>query len=243
MKKNRLLPFWLMPGSWGLHGKTRAIAEVEYYLEGIERDYEIAKIEHSNHPTKLQEAILQIDLQHKKITEEEFDRSLAKLNKTGEELVLEELLIDKKYKHISDEEYERKFAQVVIKDELLLKIANLDISLKYNKINQNEYEKEKATLNDQPWVGIKDSEFDHKLGTSGFTFELDFNEQFIKMLTQNGYRGKTEEEIVESWFNDLCSTIALEDGLFENPEDAQSMVMSLPKVNKTVIGPGKTEYS
>ena len=42
------LPFWIFPGSWGLSGKTRKIAEAEYYFTGYELDIELAKINHDN---------------------------------------------------------------------------------------------------------------------------------------------------------------------------------------------------
>ena len=36
MTKKTKLPFSMMPASWGLKGKSRAIAEAEYYYEGEE---------------------------------------------------------------------------------------------------------------------------------------------------------------------------------------------------------------
>jgi len=37
--------------------------------------------------------------------------------------------------------------------------------------------------------------------------ELDFNEEFVTMLQSNGYNGKSDDDIVNGWFNDLCRTI------------------------------------
>jgi len=48
MKKKRLLPFWMMPGSWGLTGTTKAVAEAEYYYEGKELDWRIKIINAEN---------------------------------------------------------------------------------------------------------------------------------------------------------------------------------------------------
>lgn len=36
MNKRKLIPFKFMPGSWGLKGKTREIAQAEYELDGTE---------------------------------------------------------------------------------------------------------------------------------------------------------------------------------------------------------------
>ena len=44
MSKKTKLPFSMMPVSWGLKGKTRAIAEAEYYYEGEELERVLANI-------------------------------------------------------------------------------------------------------------------------------------------------------------------------------------------------------
>jgi hypothetical protein len=45
--------------------------------------------------------------------------------------------------------------------------------------------------------------------TNGY-FELDWNDAFIVKLRDSGYNGKTDEEVVEQWFNDLCRGIISE---------------------------------
>jgi hypothetical protein len=44
-------------------------------------------------------------------------------------------------------------------------------------------------------------------------FELDWNDEFVNMLKQNGYTGESEEEIVDRWFQSLCKTIGNEQGV------------------------------
>ena len=44
MAKKTKLPFSMMPASWGLKGKTRAIAEAEYYYEGEELEEVLAEL-------------------------------------------------------------------------------------------------------------------------------------------------------------------------------------------------------
>ena len=41
MAKNKV-PFWMLPASWGLTGKTKLRAKAEYELEGIALDKELA---------------------------------------------------------------------------------------------------------------------------------------------------------------------------------------------------------
>lgn len=49
---------------------------------------------------------------------------------------------------------------------------------------------------------------------NGF-FELDWNGEFVNMLQQNGYKGESEEQIVDAWFQSLCRTIGNEQGFSE----------------------------
>jgi hypothetical protein len=44
---------------------------------------------------------------------------------------------------------------------------------------------------------------------SGF-FEIDFNEDFVEYLANNGYEGSDNDTIVDNWFNDLCKNIVME---------------------------------
>jgi hypothetical protein len=42
-------------------------------------------------------------------------------------------------------------------------------------------------------------------------FELDYNDLFVKMLTEHGIVGKSDEEIVNIWFNRICRTIVAQE--------------------------------
>ena len=69
---------------------------------------------------------------------------------------------------------------------------------------------------------------------NGF-FELDWNEYFVQSLKLNGYRGTTDEEVVDKWFQDLCRNVASDSGT----ED----VGASGYVNKVLRDDGKTEVS
>ena len=77
-------------------------------------------------------------------------------------------------------------------------IANVTIK------NKSEREKKIATIKEEPWVKVIDISFNDSTRPGVGAFELDWNEQFIKMLTSAGYSGKDENEIVNTWFNDVC---------------------------------------
>ena len=67
-------------------------------------------------------------------------------------------------------------------------------------------EKELATINEEPYVNVLQMDVDPINPKIGFV-ELDFNDNFVTMLQSNGYTGNSDEDIVNTWFNDLCRTI------------------------------------
>jgi|TARA_X000000368_G_scaffold399408_1_gene370345 hypothetical protein len=95
-------------------------------------------------------------------------------------------------------------------------------------------EKAKATKNKQPWIQVLTTHVDKTNPKNGF-FELDWNEYFVQSLKLNGYRGATDEEVVDKWFQDLCRNVASESGT----ED----VGASGYVNKVLRDDGKTEVS
>ena len=180
MKKSKLIPFAFWPAAWGLKGKTREIAEAEYYYSGEELERKLAEIEYRNNDLELKKQNLLIDVKYKRKTQMEADEELIKLT---------------------------------VEDQKQQKLALLLLQKNNGKITQNEYERQRADLLEEPWVGVKTTEFDPKQGVNGFSFELDYNEHFINMLKRNGYKGASSEQLVESWFNDLATSIAFEEGI------------------------------
>ena len=78
MAKKSKLPFSMMPASWGLKGKSRAIAEAEYYYEGEELEEILAEINAESDEDK-ELAKLQVQLKNGKIGQYEFDKKVAEL--------------------------------------------------------------------------------------------------------------------------------------------------------------------
>ena len=66
MKKKTKIPFSMLPASWGLKGKSRAIAEAEYYYDGEDLEKALALIEVDNEVDG-KVAELEIDLKNEKI--------------------------------------------------------------------------------------------------------------------------------------------------------------------------------
>jgi len=73
-------------------------------------------------------------------------------------------------------------------------------------------EKELATKRGEPWVAVLDTQINKKNIKNGF-FELDWNNEFIEELIDAGYRGETNEEIVDAWFRTIAIQILEDEGI------------------------------
>ena len=98
--------------------------------------------------------------------------------------------------------------------------------------------KDAATAMRQPWVAVLDTHINKENVRNGF-FELDWNDYFIVQLREAGYRGETDEAIVDAWFKDLCRDVATEESI---PLGAGGFRQS-GYINVTNIGNGKSEIS
>lgn len=77
--------------------------------------------------------------------------------------------------------------------------------------------KERATRRKEPWVAVLDTHVNKDNIRNGF-FELDWNDQFVLKLKQEGYGadGDKDEEIVDRWFRELCANVVVADG-YDSP--------------------------
>jgi hypothetical protein len=109
------IPFNLLPASWGLKGKSRQIAEAEYYLAGYELDVELAKIEHGIDTANYNKQVILIDRQYNRIDQYTADVKLSELEHAGNENAagLTKLDIDLKYDRISQQDFDRKRADLL----------------------------------------------------------------------------------------------------------------------------------
>lgn len=95
--------------------------------------------------------------------------------------------------------------------------------------------KEIANDNKQPYVAVLDTHVNKDNIRNGF-FELDWNEYFVVQLKEAGYQGKSEEDIVDQWFSELCRNVGAEDGV-----DMDRRATGYVNVNN--IGNGRAEIS
>jgi hypothetical protein len=99
-----------------------------------------------------------------------------------------------------------------------------------------------ATTAGEPYIEIVTMELNSENPSLG-SFELDWNEHFVKKLRAMGYPGKTDEIVVDLWFQDVCRNILLETYEQEQANRAVGSVDNIRYISRRDIGNGKTEVS
>jgi hypothetical protein len=91
--------------------------------------------------------------------------------------------------------------------------------------------KDRANRKKEPWVGVLNTHVNSDNVRNGF-FELDWNDQFVLQLKQEGYGvdGDKDEEIVDRWFRELCANVVV-DGDFGGPVDTGTLDIKSVKKN------------
>ena len=150
----------------------------------------------------------------------------------------ESKLVDVDLKHGKIDQYEadRRTARLALPkdaDEKQLEVAMLEVDLKHGRISPTEYDRKHADLIGEPYMAMPKISWD-PADPSKTYFELDYNEYFVRFLEGNGYSG-TEEEIINKWLNDVCSSV-LDEMSVSEPE----FVRTVRTVRR---GDGKTEHS
>ena len=95
--------------------------------------------------------------------------------------------------------------------------------------------KDLATEKKEPWVSVLETHVNKDNVRNGF-FELDWNDYFIVQFRSAGYVGKTDEEIIDQWFQDLCRSVGAEAGV-----DMERRGSGY--VNRALRDDGRTEVS
>jgi hypothetical protein len=99
--------------------------------------------------------------------------------------------------------------------------------------------KDLATAAGEPYINILSVELDPDDIGNG-AFELDWNDIFVARLIKAGFEGKTDNDIVDRWFQTVCRNI-----LAENYEQwaANQPSGDVRTMNRKDLGDGRTEIS
>lgn len=98
-------------------------------------------------------------------------------------------------------------------------------------------EKDLATERNEPYIKILNIDLDETNIGNG-SFELDWNDKFVANLVRAGYSGKTDQQIVDQWFQEICRNIVLESYEQEQADPEQRIQSS-----KKRLDDGRTEFS
>jgi len=71
------------------------------------------------------------------------------------------------------------------------------------------------------------------------SFELDWNDIFVARLIKAGYQGKTDQDVVDNWFQSVCRNVVLETYQQEQADPEKRAAGS----NRRDLGNGRTEVS
>ena len=95
-------------------------------------------------------------------------------------------------------------------------------------------EKAAATKAGKPWVAVLDTQVNPDNIRNGF-FELDWNNEFIEQLLDAGYKGESNEQIVDAWFRTIVVQMLEDEG--------QDTDRGMGYVNVVPIDKNKSEVS
>lgn len=108
------------------------------------------------------------------------------------------------------------------------------------KTEPTKSEKELATERGEPYVAILSMDVDPENIHAG-SFELDWNDKFVANLIRAGYVGKTDSDIVDQWFQNVCRHVVME--TWEQEQAMNPEYSSQRFTRSRDLGNGRTEVS
>lgn len=203
MNKKRFIPFWMTPQSWILGGIEKKCAEIDYYSDD-EVQAKIDKAQLRSLTTKefkkTKNQILydnsRINLYEYELTNIDLDLESADITKEVHKILLRNLKLT--HGLITEREHDTEVIEDM-QDGVNKRLAALDFALKYKEISELEYQKEKHTIEGEPWCNF-DAEVDKNTGEIIISF--DYNELFCKYLRDSGYPGITNDDVIDSYIRD-----------------------------------------
>jgi len=119
------LKFGILPGHWGLAGKSREIARAEYELTGYAREIRLLEINKEEYETEAYlKKVWDIDLKYNKITQAQYHRLLIDIITDEKQKALAVLELDHREGKVTELEYTKKSA--TINNEPWVTVLNMD---------------------------------------------------------------------------------------------------------------------
>jgi hypothetical protein len=119
------IPFKLMPASWGLKGMSREIAQIEYECQdSYEKQTRIAKVKYADDLPKLKRVLLDIEANHGKIGDYEYDKARVDLEYEANSEAFKLAMNEVEFHHDKISENDRDKNAATIKGEPYVKVIN-----------------------------------------------------------------------------------------------------------------------
>ena len=123
------IPFNWMPGSFGLKGRTRDIAQAEYELTGYELERRLLDIKKDDlEPDNYKKTIYDLELKYDKISRDTYNYRLVDLIKDEKQKELALLELDHRAGQVGELEYTKQLA--TLKGEPWVNVVNMDFTKK-----------------------------------------------------------------------------------------------------------------
>jgi hypothetical protein len=104
------IPFWMLPASWGLTGKSKLRAKAEYELTGVELNKELARIDIDN-DIDAQVSDMDIDVEAGNLTQSVRDKKVAELR--------EEPWVEVKHMEVNPEDVKQGYMELDWNDQFV----------------------------------------------------------------------------------------------------------------------------
>lgn len=151
---------------------------------------------------------------HYSLEGEALERRLAYIRQDDPAMLARELLdIECRYGRVTEYDAALRRVEMDHPPGVEHDLARLDVDYQHGKLDKFVYEKQRATLKNEPWIAIINSGFDPQQGIDGVFFEFDWNETWIEFLRSNGYSGRNDEQVIDEWFADVCRSHGLNDSV------------------------------
>lgn len=119
------IPFEWMPGSWGLKGRTREIAQAEYELTGYDLEHKLLTLsEQDMDPKDYNRKMIELRRKYDKIGELDYHRALANLIEDETQRALAETELERREGKLNDTDYFKKLA--TLKKEPWVTVISMD---------------------------------------------------------------------------------------------------------------------
>lgn len=123
-KRKRLFPFWLMPGSWGLDGDTRELAEIDYYYTGLDHGIRRLGVLHKHNTNQYNYEVAKLKHSHELISDNELLRASIPVTEDETEKAIMLAKADLNDGEISQNEHDKRVATA--KGESWVNILRID---------------------------------------------------------------------------------------------------------------------